>query len=234
MILSVNYTHSSSLVHYMLLGPDGTVVYDNIVSSGAQSLTLSSTLPSGNYTLYSMDPYDMNKVTQETVAIPNCIPVSPSATPSVTPSLSPNPPGSVSATPTPSPSRPISVTPTSTPSITPSPSPVWTTSIQMTKYPQVQGGGTIEVWNTNNVRILYKNTSELSIGSNSFNITPYSGPYRVYLSSIYTTDGPPAYTAVSSNTGEYQTSVYGFMTVSDYGRLSGGISSIDITLGQPV
>ena len=218
----------------MLLGPDGTIVYDNIVSSGAQSLTLSSTLPSGNYTLYSMDPYDMNRVTQETVAIPNCIPASPSATPSVTPSRSPNPPGSVSVTPTPSPSRPISVTPTSTPSITPSPSPIWTTSIQMTKYPQVQGGGTIEVWNTNNVRILSKNTSDLAIGANSFSITPYSGPYRVYLTSIYTTDGPPAYTSVSSNTGEYQTSVYGFMTVSDYGRLSSGISSIDITLGQPV
>ena len=215
----------------MLLGPDGTVVYDNIVSSGAQSLTLSSTLPSGNYTLYSMDPYDMNKVTQETVAIPNCIPVSPSATPSVTPSLSPNPPGSASVTPSVTPSKPpVSFSPTPTPS----PSPIWTTSIQMTKYPQVQGGGTIEVWNTNNIKILSKNTSDLAIGSNSFNITPYSGPYRVYLTSIYKIDSTPAYTAVSSNTGEYQTSVYGFMTVSDYGRLSGGISAIDITLGEPI
>jgi hypothetical protein len=103
----------------------------------------------------------------------------------------------------------------------------------MTKYPQVQGGGTIEVWNTNNIKILSKNTYDLAIGSNSFTITPYSGPYKIYLTSIYTIDGPPAYTSVSSNTGEYQTSVYGSMTVSDYGRLSSGISAIDITLGQP-
>ena len=232
MILSVNYTHSSSLVHYILLGLDGSVVYDGILSSGSQSITLSNSLPGGNYTLYSMDPYDMNKVIQETVSIPNCIPVSPSATPSVTPSKSPNPPGSVSVTPTPSPSKSISVTPSTTPGITPSPSSVWTTYIQMTKYPEVQGGGTIEVWNTNNIRILLKNTSDLSSGANSFPINPYSGPYRIYLSNIYTIDGPPAYTSVSSNTGEYQTSVYGFMSVSDYGRLSGGTSAIDITLGQ--
>jgi hypothetical protein len=233
MILSVNYTHSSSLVHYILLAPDGTVTYDNIISSGAQSITLSNLLPAGNYTLYSMDPYDMNKVTQDTVAIPNCIPASPSATPSITPSVSPPPPGSVSATPSVTPSRPFSASPTPTPSITPSPSPIFTTSIQITKYPQVQGSGYIEVVNTNNVRVLYKNTYDLAIGSNSFSVTPYSGPYRVYLTSIFTTDGPPAYTSISTSTGEYQTSVYGTMTVSGYGILSGGISAIDITLGQP-
>lgn len=233
MILSVNYTHSSSLVHYILLGPDGTVTYDNIISSGAQSITLSNSLPAGNYTLYSMDPYDMNKVTQDTVAIPNCIPGSPSATPSVTPSRSPNPPGSVSATPSVTPSRPISASPTATPSITPSRTPVFTTSIQITKYPQVQGGGTIEVWNNNNIRILSLDTFGLSIGSNSYGITPYSGPYQVYLQSIYKVDGPPAYTSISTSTGEFQTSFYGTMSVSGYGRLSGGISAIDITLGQP-
>jgi len=233
MILSVNYTHSSSLVHYMLLSFEGVIVYDAIISSGAQSITLPNSLPAGSYTLYSMDPYDMNKVIQETVVIPNCIPGSPSPTPSITPSKSPNPPGSASVTPSVTPSRPISASPTATPSITPSPSPVFTTSIQITKYPQVQGGGYIEVVNTNNIRVLYKNSYDLAIGSNSFSVTPYSGPYRVYLTSIYTIDGPPAYTSVSSNTGEYQTSVYGSMNVSNYGRLSSGISSIGITLGEP-
>lgn len=234
MILSVNYTHSSSLVHYILLGPDGTVVYDNIISSGAQSITLPNSLLSGNYTLYSMDPYDMNKVVQETVSIPNCIPVSPSATPSITPSRSPAPPGSASVTPSVTPSRPISASPTATPSITPSPSPVWTTTITITKYPQVEGGGTIEIWNNNDVKILSKNTSELATYGNQFFITPYSGPYRVYLTNIYKIASTPAYTAITSNTGEFQTSTYGSMNVSGYGTLSSGISTIGITLGQSV
>jgi hypothetical protein len=230
MILSVNYTHSSSLVHYMLLSFEGVIVYDAIISSGAQSITLPNSLPSGNYTLYSMDPYDMKKVIQETVSIPNCIAASPSATPSITPSSTP-PSGSVGAslTPTPTVTPSITITPTKTPT----PSPVFTTSIQITKYPQVQGSGYIEVVNTNNIRVLYKNTYDLAIGSNSFSVTPYSGPYRVYLTSIFTTDGPPAYTSISTSTGEYQTSVYGTMTVSGYGYLSSGISAIDITLGQP-
>lgn len=234
MILSVNYTHSSSLVHYILLGPDGTVVYDNIIASGAQSITLSNSLPAGNYILYSMDPYDMSKVAQETVAIPNCIPASPSATPSVTASPSPPPPGSASATPSVTPSTPISVTPTATPSVTPSPSPIWTTTITITKYPQVEGGGTIEVWNNNDVKVVSKNTSELAIYGNQILITPYSGPYRVYLTNIYKIGSTPAYTAITSNTGEYKTSTYGSMNVSGYGTLSSGISTIGITLGQSV
>jgi hypothetical protein len=234
MILSVNYTHSSSLVHYMLLSFEGVIVYDAIISSGAQSITLPNSLPSGNYTLYSMDPYDMNKVIQETVSIPNCIPITPSATPTITPSRSANPPGSASATPSVTPSKPpISLSPTATPSITPSRTPVFITSIQITKYPQVQGGGTIEVWNTNNIKVLSLDTFGLSVGSNSYGITPYSGPYQVYLQSIFKVDGPPAYTSISTNTGEFQTSYYGTMNVSGYGVLSGGISAIDITLGQP-
>lgn len=232
MILSVNYTHSSLLVHYILLSPDGTVVYDNIISSGAQSITLSNSLPAGNYILYSMDPYDMNKVTQDTVAIPNCIPASPSVTPSITPSQTPSS-GSLPISQSPTPTVTVTPSITVSPSLTPSPSPIFTTSIQITKYPEVQGSGFIEVLNTNNVRVLYKNTYDLAIGSNSFSVTPYSGPYRVYLTSIFTTNGPPAYTSISTSTGEYQTSVYGTMTVSGYGRLSGGISAIDITLGQP-
>jgi len=232
MILSVNYTHSSSLVHYILLGPDGTIVYDNIISSGAQSITLSSNLPSGNYTLYSMDPYDMNKVIQETVAIPNCIVASPSATPTITPSLTPSS-GSISISQSPTPTITVTPTITLTPTKTPTPSPVYTTVVNITKYPQIQSGGTIEVWNTYNVKILSKNTSDLSIGSNSFSITPYAGPYTIYLQSIYKIDGTTAYTAISSNTGEYQTSNYGFMSISGYGRLSSGISSIGITLGEP-
>jgi hypothetical protein len=214
----------------MLLSFEGVIVYDAIISSGPQSITLPNSLPSGNYTLYSMDPYDMNKVIQETVAIPNCIAASPSVTPTPTISTSPAS-GSVSVTPTPT----ITVTPsiTVTPTKTPTPSPVFTTVVNITKYPQIQSGGTIEVWNTYNVKILTKNTSDLSIGSNSFSITPYAGPYTIYLQSIYKIDSTTAYTAISSNTGEYQTSVYGFMSVNGYGRLSSGISTIGITLGEP-
>lgn len=232
MILSVNYTHSSSLVHYILLAPDGTVIYDNIISSGAQSITLSNSLLSGNYTLYSMDPYDMTKVAQETVVIPNCIPASPSVTPSVTPSTTQGPPGSASVTPSPSSSIPVSLSPTVTPTATPSPSPVYSTTVTITKYAQVEGGGSIEVWNTNNVKILSKNTSELSVGGNTFTLTPYSGPYTIYLTNIYKIGSTPAYTAITSNTGEYKTSTYGSMSVSGYGTLSSGISTIGITLGQ--
>lgn len=230
MILSVNYNHTSNQVHYIFIGPDGTIYLDSIVNKGSQTFSLPN-MPAGNYTLFAMDPQDMTKFFQETVVVGPCITpnATPNVTPSITPSITPSPPApgvSQSATPTPT------ATPTATQ--TPTPSPINTTYVTMTKYSQIASGGTIEIRSKNNTLLLSKSTTDLSIGANVFTITPYSGPYYVILNSIFTDTGSPAYVAVTSNTGIFQSSNFGSLSVSGYGQLVGTTSTLGITLGSPL
>lgn len=232
MQLSVNYTHTSGQIRYFMVSNTNQIIVDSILSSGPQTITIPANTSAGTYTLYVSDPKDAAYQVVESVVVPIC--TSPSATPSVTPSITP----SITVSPSVAASPSVTPTPTVTPSITPSPSPVFSTYVTITAYTQPMTLGTIDsinIYNSGNVLVLSKNKSSLSIGENTFLITPYSGPYRVEVSGVYkdTARQNPEYIAISSTNGfPLQTSNFGSLTVTGYGtRNASNQTTIGITLG---